>query len=112
MSIRDRVEKSKAVPLDLYHVYSNRTQVLVVADLPGVNASEIFFAIDPGLLTICSETRPGQGEHHSGGLWQLCREMRQGRFSYTVRLPRGLVLDRWSATFEDGEFRLRIPRAA
>ncbi len=111
MSIRDRVQQSHAVPLELYHVYASRNQVLIVAELPGVKASEIFFAVDPGLLTICSDTRPGEDEHANGSLWQVCRDMRKGKFSYTVGLPRGLAVDDWTATVEDGEFRLRIPRA-
>lgn len=112
ISIQARLEQSRVVPLDLYRVYSTRSHVLVIADLPGVKASEVFFAVDPGILTICSEARPGHDDRGGGSLWQLCREMRRGRYSQTLALPDGLLIDRWTASFEDGVLRLWIPRSA
>jgi HSP20 family molecular chaperone IbpA len=111
LSLRDRLEQSRVVPLDTYRVRATRDEVLVVADLPGVNASEVSFAVDPGLLTILSESAPNPQQTAGDALWQLCRDMRPGRFSQTLPLPPGLAVDRWSATFEEGELRLRIPRS-
>jgi len=111
LTIRERLEQSRVVPLDLFRVYSAGSHVVVVAELPGVKASEVFFALDPGLLTICTEAKPGQDDKDGDALWQLCRELNRGRFCQTLGLPGGLSVDRWTATFEDGVLRLRIPRS-
>jgi HSP20 family molecular chaperone IbpA len=112
LSIEARVDQARVVPLDLYHIYSTDSDLLVVADLPGLRASEVFFAVDLGLVTICSEAKPGQDDLGGGGLWRLCRDMRRGRYSQTLALPEDLSIDRWTATFEDSVLRIRIPRAA
>jgi HSP20 family molecular chaperone IbpA len=112
LSLREMLDQSRVVPLDTYRVHSTRTYVVVIADLPGVKASEVYFAVDPGLLTILSESKPSPEDRGTGALWRLCREMRPGRFSQTLPLPPGLLVDRWTATFEEGELRLRIPRSA
>ena len=111
MTIRARLEQSRVVPLDLYTIRTSWSQVLVTAEVPGVTASEVYFAVDPGVLTICSETRPDQDDRSGGALRQLCREMQRGRFSQTLPLPDGLQIDRWSACFEEGTLILRIPKS-
>ena len=112
LSLQARLAQSRVVPLDEYRIQNSRRQLTVVAELPGVKASEILLAVDPGLLTICTEAVPGTDDHASDPLWQLCRDMRRGKYSQTLELPDGLQVDRWSATFEDGVLRIRIPKAA
>jgi HSP20 family protein len=110
LSLEASLGQARIVPLDDYKVRWTRTDVTIVADLPGVKPSEVFFAVDAGQVTISSEIRPGSD---GGGdpLWQLCRDMRGGRYNQTLPIPDGLLIDRWTATFEDGVLQLLIPRA-
>lgn len=112
LSLQARLAQSRVVPLDMYRIQTSGRQLIVVAELPGVKASEVFFALDPGLLTICTEAVAGPDDHGTDPLWELCRDMRRGKFSQTLELPGNLQVDRWSATFEDGVLRIRIPKAA
>jgi HSP20 family molecular chaperone IbpA len=113
LSLQARVAQSRVIPLDVYRVQRAARDVVVTAELPGLRASEVFLAVDKGLLTICSEPTEGTGDRPGGSLWQVCREMRRGRYSRTLALPEGLQVDRWSATFdEDSVLRIRIPRSA
>jgi HSP20 family protein len=112
LSLQARLAQSRVVPLDMYRIQTIGRQVVVVAELPGVKASEVFFAVDRGLLTICSEAVAGKDDRGSDPLWQVCRDLHRGKFSQTLELPRDLQVDGWSATFEDGVLRIRIPKAA
>src|SRR5271157_1480179 len=101
LSLQARIAQSRVVPLDMYRVQRAAGDVVVTAELPGLRASEVFFAVDRGVLTICSEPVEGSGDRTRGSLWQVCRDMRRGRYSRTLTLPEGLQVNRWSATFED-----------
>jgi len=104
------LEQARVVALDDYKLRWTGSDVTVVANLPGVKPSEVSFVVDPGLITISSMIRPDT-DKSGGALWQLCREMRPVRSDQRLPIPRGLLVDRWTATFEDGVLRLRIPRA-
>jgi HSP20 family molecular chaperone IbpA len=109
-SLEATLAQARVVTLDDYKLRQSRTDVTVVADLPGVKSSEVSFAVDPGQVTISSVVRPDT-ERRGSALWQLCREMRPVRSDQRLPIPRGLLVDRWTATFEDGVLRLSIPRA-
>lgn len=104
------LQQRRVVPLEECKVRSTPTDVTVVADLPGVKPSEVFFDVGPGRVTISSEIRLDASDVDDDPLWQLCREVRRGRYNQTVPIPDGLLVDRWSATFEDSVLRVRIPR--
>jgi HSP20 family molecular chaperone IbpA len=108
-SLDASLEQARVVTLDDYKLRWTRTDVTVVANLPGVKSSEVSFAVDPGQVTIRSLIRPDT-DRGGGALWQLCREMRPVRSDQRLPIPQGLLVDRWTATFEDGVLRLRIPR--
>jgi HSP20 family molecular chaperone IbpA len=111
LSLEASLGQARVVPLDEYKIRLTRTDVVVVADLPGALGSEVSLSVDPGRVTISSEIRARPDDGRGDALWQLCRDMRAGRYDQTLPIPDGLLVDRWSATFEDGVLRLRIPRA-
>jgi HSP20 family molecular chaperone IbpA len=104
--------QSRVVPLDVYHIQTSGRQIMITAELPGLAASEVFFAVDQGLLTICSEAVAGANDQGGDPLWALCRDLHRGKFSQTLELPGNLAVDRWSAIFEDGVLRIYIPKTA
>lgn len=109
-SLDASLEQARVVPLDDYKLRWTGTDVTVVANLPGVKPAEVSFAVDPGQVTISSVIRPDT-DRGGGALWQLCRDMRPVRSDQRIPIPHNLLVDRWTATFEDGVLRLRIPRA-
>lgn len=111
LSLEASLGQARVVPLDEYKIRLTRTEVVVVADLPGALGSEVSLSVDPGQVTISSDIRSEPDDRRGDPLWQLCRDMRAGRYNQTLPIPDGLLVDRWSATFEDGVLRLRIPRA-
>ena len=111
LSLQARLAQSRVVSLDAYRIAASDRQVMITAELPGVKASEVFFAVDRGLLTICSEAVAGADDHGSDPLWAVCRDLHRGKFSQTLELPGSLRVDRWSATFEDGVLQISIPQA-
>jgi HSP20 family molecular chaperone IbpA len=105
------LQRKRAAPPGDCKVRSSPTEVTVVADLPGVRSAEVVFEVRPGRVKICTDIRVDPNDPGGGPLWQLCRDIRRGRFEQTVQIPDGLRVDGWSATFEDGVLRVRIPRA-
>jgi HSP20 family molecular chaperone IbpA len=110
LSLEASLGQTQLVTLDDYKLRWTRTDLTVVADLPGVKASDVSLAVDPGQVTISSVIQRGS-DGGGGALWQLCRDMRPGRCNKTLTIPEGLLVDRWTATFEEGVLHLRIPRA-
>ena len=110
LGLEARLRQERIVPLDSYEIRSTRTQVSIVAHLPGVKPSEVSLSVDPGLVTISSEIVDDGEDSAHGALWQICREGRRERVSQTLPIPPGLAVDTWAATFEESVLRLTIPR--
>lgn len=83
-------------------------ELVVEAQLPGVDPDQVDITVENGTLAIraetSSETKSGEGDY-------LVREIRRGTVSRTIGLPNGLQADRADATFENGVLTLRIPKA-
>ena len=92
------------VPLD---VYTNDTEVIVDAILPGVKPEEVDITVEGSTLSIKGDTSSKIPARE--GL--LLQEIRRGRFVRTLTLPAGVEPEKATATFEDGILTLRIPKA-
>ncbi len=109
LSLEASLEQARVVVLDQYDVKLSHNVVTVTADMPGLDASEVVFAVDPGQVTISSQIKPMLDER-GGGLWNLCRDARKGSYKQILDIPSDVAADKWVATFEDGVLKLRIPR--
>lgn len=93
------------MPVD---VWMTPDELVVEAQLPGVDPDQVDITVENGTLAIraetSSETKSGEGDY-------LVREIRRGTVSRTIGLPNGLQADRADATFENGVLTLRIPKA-
>ena len=93
------------MPVD---VSMNADELVVEAQLPGVDPDQVDITVENGTLAIradtSSETKSGEGDY-------LVREIRRGTVSRTIGLPNGLQADKAQATFENGVLTLRIPKA-
>ena len=86
----------------------------VIASVPGIKADDIDITVDEGVLKISGEVNVSneeQAEEENAPRYHL-RERRYGRFSRSLRLPKGINVDEISATHEDGVLTLRLPKVA
>ncbi|GIW42157.1 MAG: hypothetical protein KatS3mg076_2734 [Candidatus Binatia bacterium] len=83
-------------------------ELVVRADLPGVDPKDVEIAIEGDRLTIRGERKSatnGSGEH-------LYKEVSYGRFERTITLPAGVDADSVKATYKDGvlEITMKAPK--
>jgi HSP20 family protein len=91
----------------LLNVFVHDGDVIVRAEIPGVNAEDIAIEAERGLLTLRGERKPpaeSEGSYHR-------RERQFGTFSRSIRLPGHVDIERAEAKCRNGVLTLRIPRA-
>jgi HSP20 family protein len=94
-----------SVPVD---VSMTADELVVEAQLPGIDPDEVDITVENGRLTIRGETASERSEEDGDF---LVREIRRGGFNRSIGLPNGVEPDKASATFENGILTLRIPKA-
>lgn len=93
-------------PMDLVETEDN---LVLRADLPGVDRDEIEIEVKDGVLTVAGE-RKAQHEEKREGFHRVERSF--GRFSRSLELPKGIEADNIEATFERGVLEVRMPKPA
>lgn len=84
-------------------------ELLLTAELPGLNRDNVEIELENNILTVRgerSETRTGEERRYH--LW----ERRYGSFQRSFTLPRTVSAENISAEFEDGLLRVHMPKAA
>jgi HSP20 family protein len=91
------------------NVHETDDELVVTAEVPGLDREDLDLAITPGGLTIRGEKRAEREDkrkdHH-------LVEYRYGSFVRTVPLPPGLDLDRAEARVKRGVLTVTFPKAA
>ncbi len=82
---------------------------IVRAETPGLDADGIDVTVEGDVLTI-SGKRSFEAEEQRGDY--LRREIYQGSFRRSVRLPESAIADDIAASFKDGILEVSIPRTA
>jgi HSP20 family protein len=95
-----------APALDVVHEGGD---LLVRAELPGVELEDVEITFHGRVLTISGERRAGEQNADSG---YLVRERRYGPFRRSLVLPHNVQEDRISARFEDGVLEVRVSGGA
>lgn len=85
-------------------------EILVTAELPGVNREDLDLTLENGVLTISGEKKEGKERAERDGRYHLT-ERRWGRFTRSFALPSSVDTDEVGATFRDGILTVRIPKA-
>ena len=83
-------------------------ELVVKASLPGCKPEDVDITLTGSTLTISGEMKEQARREEES--WIL-NEIRRASFSRTLELPRGLVGDRATASYEHGILTLRIPKA-
>lgn len=84
--------------------------LVVRADLPGLDRNDIKVDVDDGVLTIAGERK---GEHEEKREGYFHTERAYGTFQRSIALPRGVDASSCDATFENGvlEIKLTLPKS-
>ncbi len=83
-------------------------ELLVRAELPGVEKKDLEVSLTGNSLTLRAETRKEQKEE-KGEYFRA--EIAQGAFSRVLQLPEEIVPDQVQATFENGILEVHLPKA-
>lgn len=92
------------VPLD---VSETDNEVVVKADMPGIDPSHVAIEVTQDRMTIRAERKQ---ETHEKDRNYVHIERRYGGFSRTVPLPSHVDADKASAAYKDGVLEIRLPR--
>ena len=85
-----------------------KDEIVLRADLPGLDQKDIHVSVENGLLTIRG-TR--QQEHEAKEEDYYCCERWAGSFSRTMSLPAGADPDKVKATFKNGVLEVHVPKS-
>lgn len=89
-------------------VFETDNEVVVKAELPGIDPKSVNVTVTTEGLTIKGEAR---AEHEDKGRNYYRRELRYGAFQRTVALPNEVKSDETKATFRHGILEVRLPKA-
>lgn len=88
-------------------VLDREEEILVRAEVPGVEKKDLQVELSGQLLTIHGERRREEKEE-KGEYFRS--EMAHGVFSRTIRLPEEVALDKAAAEFKDGILEVHLPK--
>ncbi len=89
------------------NVYGNDDELVLTAEMPGVDPGSVELSVEDNLLTV-SFARPELPD--SQGASYHRRERAYGRFQRTVELPMRVDADKAEAHAENGVLQVRLPR--
>jgi len=90
-------------------VIDREDEIVVRAELPGVDKDGLDVSLSDNLLTIRAKTKH-ETEEEKGHFHR--REISRGEFSRSIRLPANVEGDKTTATFKEGILELVAPKAA
>ncbi|WP_397543978.1 Hsp20 family protein [Roseovarius salis] len=90
-------------------VIDKADEVKLVADLPGMEESDIDVQVNDSTLTLSGEKKEETEKGDKEGDYYVC-ERRFGSFRRTVRIPEGIDHDKTDATFRNGVLTVRLPK--
>jgi HSP20 family protein len=83
--------------------------VVVTAELPGLDENELQVTLDGDVLTISGEKR-AEHEHKNGDAYYV--EHRFGAFSRSIRLPFAVDQEQIETKYDKGVLTIRVPKPA
>jgi HSP20 family protein len=83
-------------------------QVIIRAEVPGLDKKDISITLSEGLLTIQGEKKQEKEEEKENYRFV---ERRYGSFSRSLRVPRGVDADKIEAGYKDGVLKVVIPKS-
>lgn len=97
-----------SVWLPAVDVYEEKDQIIVQAELPGVNKDDLSLSLTEDTLTIKGQ-RKFEHEEKQEGYYRV--EGRYGGFQRTLELPVPVKADAVKAEYKDGILKITLPKA-
>ncbi len=112
---RELVKRKESVPAErsrelpavapLVDIYENDDEILMHADMPGVNKDDITVNIDNGKLTLSGVRKI---DATGAALWE---EFGSVEYHRTFSVPQSIDVDKVHAELKDGVLRLHLPKS-
>jgi HSP20 family protein len=102
-----RLEETFGMGMPRVDVLDRDEEILVRAEVPGVEKKDLQVDLSGQLLTIHGERRREEKEE-KGEYFRS--EIAHGVFSRTIRLPEDVALDKVKAEFKDGILEVHLPK--
>lgn len=80
--------------------------LIVKADLPGIDAKEVTISVSGNQLTIEGERKREEKKEEKD---YFCHELAYGKFSRTMPLPEGVEADKVKADYKNGVLTITMP---
>jgi HSP20 family protein len=90
-------------------VEESRDEIVVTAELPGVQPDDVNVTVENGILAINGEKREERQETGADANTYVI-ERRYGRFERSFTLPSSVSADQVKAEFDNGVLRIRLPK--
>jgi HSP20 family protein len=84
-----------------------KKDIVVRAELPGMDAKDIDLTIDSGILTISGQKRFESEEEEMNS---FCRETSYGYFRRSVELPADVDSEKVNADYRSGVLKIKLPK--
>ena len=88
-------------------VYENDTEIVVRAEVPGMDKKDIEITLTDGLLTLKGERKT---DHEEKDEKVYMTETRYGSFCRTLRLPNDVKTDQVDANYKNGILKIVLPK--
>ncbi len=105
-SLRERWTQRHAM-MPKVDVLDQDTQIVVRAEVPGIDRENLDISVTDNLVTIRGQSRHEESKEEGA---YFRREISQGAFERTVLLPSDVDADKAKATFTDGMLELTLPK--
>ena len=89
-------------------IYEKENQIIVKADLPGINEKDLSVELEGNMLTI-SGKKEEEKEVKEKNLHRI--ERNYGSFCRTIALPDGIEVDKVTADYKKGVLTVNIPKS-
>lgn len=88
-------------------IYDNDENIVITAELPGIDKTDIVIDVKDGVLTLRGERSFDNGVQEEK---YYCRERTIGKFQRVFRLPADVDPEKISADYKDGILKINIPK--
>ncbi|MCX7727437.1 MAG: Hsp20/alpha crystallin family protein [Chitinispirillaceae bacterium] len=92
----------------LVNIYEDKDNVVVTAELPGMNKENINITYNEGILTISGKRELPE---YVKKMTAIRQERATGSFEKTVRIPVKIEQEKITASFTDGILTITLPKA-
>lgn len=109
LSTTDETERTRENPcfIPRADIYETEAEIVVLADVPGVDENSIDITLEKNVLTINGWVEP----HGFDGYRLAFNEYEEGDYTRTFRLSDEIDREGIEASVKDGVLRLRLPKA-